>query len=218
MRRKRQKQYTVWYDLDSTMCGAVLLIGLLPMLLFPPYRYIVGCVFPAAAFLVFGKKLYEKDRQRSAVFRRVTGSIRAVLYILAIGGMLPACTMFLRDVKWAYPVQRMVYLSHYGAGSTPEMILPKQLPKKTENYTATLMPKFVRGAAVIDISYVTDGETLNSHCAYAENQGAAHIFAGDAEWSADMERYHASEAYIFSDGGVWMLNPETGRFRIYWVN
>ena len=212
-----QRKYSVWYNLDETLCGVVLLFGLLPMILFPPYQYIVGCSVPAAVFLVFGKKLYEKERQKSVLFRRVTGCIRAVLYTLAIGGALLAYTMLFQDTKWLYPVQRMVYLSHFSEDSTPEIILPRQLPQETADYTAYLLPKFVRGATLVSVSYVTDSGTLNAYCAYAEEQGAEHILAGDDEWTDTMEESGASEAYIFPRGGVWMLNRESGFFRIYWA-
>lgn len=228
---KTQPKESVWRSLDILAGFAVLLFGMPFALMFVYYWLIWICAVPALLFTAFGKRLYAKDQPRSAAFRWITGSIRAVIYTVSLGSML-LFYLFLscRDRKWMYPVTRAVYLDKSYSDSILHTLLPERLPEQADDYSAHFVPKMLQGSAHVYMFYYTDSGTISEYKQAAESAGAEHLLLEPDEaqsdagkWFAVMEEFGASaadledaECYVFSDRGVWMLNEQTGYFRIYW--
>ena len=218
-------------------------------MLFPYFQVFWIASFPAMLLIALSDEWYDKDIPRSRTFRMVTGILRTVIYTVVIVAAVFPYVLSANSWKWAYPIQRAMYLSHYQKGSILEILLPEQLPDRTEQYEIDMVPAFLQGAGRIDIAYYTDRNTVaacrqkaRSCCeesyvftpevqeqydtAIHDTTGMTHLPDGGIWFSymdesgtsqADMQ---GAEVYLLGNGSqniaVWMLNPQTGYFRIYW--
>ncbi len=250
-----KRRYTIWRTIDTLFCFGVLSMGSIISMLFPYFEVFWVASIPALILIELSGAWYDKDIPRSRTFRRVTGILRAVIYTVVIAAAVFPFVLQAHAWKWAYPIQRAMYLSHYQDGSIVETLLPEKLPEQTEQYEIRMVPSMMQGAGGIDICYYTDTATVKAYRQKAQsicevsyvctdkvvhtdevqeqNETASRDTTGTTElsggrqWFYHMEEKGASQAdmqgaevYVLGKGSqntaVWMLNPETGYFRIYW--
>ena len=244
-----KRRYTVWRSIDILFCFGVLFIGSILSMLFPYFEVFWVASIPAMVLIGLSGVWYDKDIPRSRTFRRVTGILRAVIYTVVTAAAVFPFVLQAHAWKWAYPIQRAMYLSHYQAGSIVETLLPVRLPEQAEQYEIRMVPAMMQGAGGIDICYYTDTATVKAYQQTAQNIcQTSYVFTPDVQeqyaaarldmtgktampdggaWFSYMEEKGASQAdmqgaevYVLGKGSqntaVWMLNPVTGYFRIYW--
>ena len=218
-------------------------------MLFPYFEVFWVASIPALILIELSGAWYDKDIPRSRTFRRVTGILRAVIYTVVIAAAVFPFVLQAHAWKWAYPIQRAMYLSHYQDGSIVETLLPEKLPEQAEQYEIRMIPAMLQGAGGIDICYYTDTATVKTYQQKAQSIcQMSYMFTPDVQeqyeaasldlsgktampdggtWFSYMDEKGASQAdtqgaevYVLGKGSqnraVWMLNPKTGYFRIYW--
>ncbi len=235
--RKRGTQYSAWRLIDILLMLGVCFCGSLSALL---YRWVMllwvlAAFWAAAAFAL--PRLYDKGCDRTAAFRIGTGILRAVGYLVIVGGVaLTFCVSGRSQSKLTYPLRRAVFLSSYSRASDLQRCLPEQLPDRCEQFTSQFTPKFAQGAAAAQVRFYTDSATVAEYKAYAQAHCKKHLENGPAfdetgsrldptsKWFAMMQKDGAdidgADAYILYEGyendAVWMLNEKTGYFCMYW--
>lgn len=232
-------EYSIWYQLDRLLCLGVLFPGSWVAMIFKYYSYIWMCSIPALLLLTFFKKLYDKTIPRSTKFQKTTTIIRSVIYTVVVGAAVFPMTLAQHDWKWAYPIERAIFLEHYDKDSTLYTVIPEHLPKQADRYSSRFVPAILQGSAAVDIFYYTDSQTIAEYKTIADSYGAEHFvntaeelpvdekISESSKWFYTMQDYGASqndldgaEAFVFSHGyantAVWMLNETTGYFRAYW--
>ena len=234
------ERYSPWLTLDRTLFAGVLFVGAMPAMLYQHCRIIWACMVPALIFTYLAKRLYSRSYDRSAAFKWVTGILRAIAYTVIIGGMLlPFFIAGKNTWKWAYPLKRKLFLDQYGRNAQIADYLPERLPAKADGYSAQFVPKFLQGAARVNVCYYTDSATVAQYKQTALGICKKHLVNEpeldefgeekpvESKWFALMQQNGASavdmdgaEAFVLYEGyenvAVWMLNEKTGYFRIYW--
>lgn len=236
MKRTLPPNLSVWYHLDSFVCGLTVFGSFLLML---AYRYVAWLFCGAlltAVLLRFLPWLYSRDYPHSTPFLMITAAIRALLWTAAIGGLALPFVLAAIQQRWAYPFQRALFLSNYRSDSIVCTLLPETLPDKTEQYSVRMVPAMGQGAAGVDLSFRTDTETAAGYCRTAELAGAVKIPQQTDEdtynpeyekWVSLTARQGASgtdrtdaAVYVLGRGSsntaVWVINPETGYFCAWW--
>ena len=234
--QKESYQLSVWYYVDSLLCVTVFFLGAMVGGIYRYYEPVWMMSFPSLLVIQIARKRYDKEKPQHRFFRYTTGILRTILYIVAIGGLMLPTFLSSQDGKWAYRWKRELFLSSYTeeARANLNILIPKYLPEKVDEYHAKFMPKFLQGSTMVDISYYTESEVISVYKEQAESFGAER-FVEDAnsedgkgeKWFSYMREHNASvndmdgaEVYLFWNGyentAVWMLNEETGYFSIYY--
>lgn len=209
-------------------------------------NFVIRTIGAALVFLIVTsrKNLYDKEKERSAVFRKITGALRAVTYTaLVILCILPYSMRISK--KWFYPVQRYIYTSGYNSKSLIHDLLPEELPEKTDGYKADFRASMGQVSGGVDITFVTDTDGIDQLCRRAEAEGAEHLileeyvdlqeYKQEEDKSAQKIKTYAKimigkladegmtsenvEGYVFYDDRRWcyyLINKKTGYVRIYW--
>lgn len=194
----------------------------------------------AALWLVIAftlPRLYDKGYDRSAAFKVCTGVLRGIGYLVIAGGMLMSFGVSGKgESRLLYPLRRAVFLSSYSRGSVLCDDIPAELPDKCERFSALFSPKFLQGAATVQVRFYIDSAVIAEYKAYAQAHCKKHLENGPAfdetgspiqpasKWFAMMQQDGAdidgAEAYILYEGyendAVWMLNEKTGYFCMYY--
>ena len=158
MKRMLPPNLSVWYHLDSFVCGLTVFGSFLLMVV---YRYVAWLFCGAlltAVLLRFLPWLYSRDYPHSTPFLIITAAIRALLWTAAIGGLALPFLLPAIQQRWAYPFQRALFLSNYRSDSIVCTLLPETLPDKTEQYSVRMVPAMGQGPACVDLSFRTDTE------------------------------------------------------------
>jgi hypothetical protein len=234
--QKESHQRSVWYYLDTLLCVTVLFLGAMVAVIYRYYEPVWMMSIPFLLVIQIAGKWYEKGIPHSQFFRCTTGILRAVLYIVAIGGMIFPRFLSSQDGKWAYRWKRELFLSSYTDKGQARLniLIPEYLPEKADEYDAKFMPKILQGSAMVDIFYYTESDVISGYKEQAKSFGAER-FVEDAnsedgkgdKWFSYMRERNASandmdgaEVYQFWNGyentAVWMLNEKTGYFRVYY--
>lgn len=237
MESKSRTKYSAWRLIDILLMLAVLFFGCLSAII---YRWcmllwILAAVWLAIAFAL--PRLYDKGYDRSAFFKVCTGILRAVGYLVIVGGIaLTYCVSGRGESKLLYPLRRQFFLSSYSRASDLQTYIPEKLPEKCEDFSAQFTPKFLQGAATVQVRFYTDSAAIADYKAFAEAHCKKHLENGPAfdelgspiepqsKWFAMMQNDGAeiggADAYILYEGyendAVWMINENTGYFCMYW--
>lgn len=225
MKRDREEksghQISKWQKADAFVI-AVLLFGGLFFLMYKYYVIMAFIGFIVLLILFFSRSLYDKDIERSKLFKRTAILLRAVGYtVVAISVIIPF-TMG-KNWKWYYPIQKMVY----GTNDSADNFLPDKIPDNAENYEVIFCRAAFPGASRVEISFFTDGDTLDMYrskairnCASNDNENVA-----KSRWYHEMEAqgvpYENAEYYFYPDATehfpkVYILEESTGYVKIYY--
>ena len=234
---EHKPRYSAWRIADFAVIIGALFFGAITAMVYRYYRVIWFLLIPSLAVPAACGKLYDSGIDRSAAFRLCTGLLRTAGYLLMIGGLMyPMLLSQLGTMQWTYPLRRSLFLSQYDRNTQIADYLPERLPENASDYEAVFLPKVLQGAASVSLRFYTDSETLASYQQYAANRCKQHLVcesltdefgnrhAPASKWFAmmqqDGENPEGAEAYILYEGyentAVWMINPETGFFRMIW--
>lgn len=242
---KVKHSYSVWRNFDALVCGTVLFVSPAFTIAFTMYAYFILFSVIGLLFILFAKKLYDKNILRTDTFRKATSVIRLVIYsVVIISFSLPFAAAAMPD-KMSYPIQKMMFLSHYHDDSVWHKIIPEHLPDKTDALTVKFQYGFGPGTSYIDIFYYTDSGTIMEYKRTAQKYGAEYYaYSPEDELTDETGNYinkdkltyimlinqlrntgtsdddiQNAEIYIFSASYrhtlAWILNEKTGYFRAY---
>lgn len=244
-KEKVKPDYSTWLFFDSVLCGGVFFISPAFTILCTYYVYFFLFSFIGLLFILFGRKLYNRNKLHTDKFKKVTAVIRAVFYsVVIISFSLPFFVGGTHN-KMGYPVRRVMFLSHYSSkDSVWYKMIPKRLPDKTDDYSISLMAGFGPGTSGVDISFYTDPSAISEFKRTALGYGVEYyayspedemMYENGDKINEDKAKFvriihkmrnigvsdddiQNSEIYIFSDSSrpfFWILNGQTGYFRAY---
>lgn len=158
---KDERKVSKWRLIDFIVCFLFWLFS--PVLIFACFRLSFLCFLSMGLliFIALGKSFYYIDEPSKKSFKIASTVIRSILYAIAIAFGIHLFAMG-NNWKWYYPVQKAVFCSNYEGGGD-FYFLPDKIPKNAENYQVRFIPKVLQGAAVIDISFYTDIDTLKKY-------------------------------------------------------
>lgn len=171
--------------------------------------------------LFFMRSLYDKNIERSRLFKRITVLLRSIGYTAVVIAIIIPFTLSY-NWKWYYPVQKMVY----GTNETADNFLPDKIPDNAENYNVFFCRAVFPGATRIEISFFTDSETIEKYRNKAIRNGAScnSKAASAGRWYSEMESqnvpYENAEYYFYPNSSehfpmVYILEESTGYVKIY---
>lgn len=231
--------------IDALMCGAVFFISPASTILWTFYAYFLPFSVIGLLFVLFGKKLYDKNKQRTDTFRKVTAAIRLAIYLVVIISFSIPFSFFVLSDKQTYPMRKAMFLSHYHKDNVRYSIMPEHLPDRTDDLSIHLHNGFGPSSGGMDIFYYTDSGIIKDYKRTAEEYGAEYYaYSPEDELTDENDSYinkdkvkfirlieamrntgaseddiQNAEIYIFAEGYertfAWILNEKTGYFRAH---
>lgn len=220
-KEKIQSEISKWRVADIIAIIILLFFSMFSVM-YPYYQILMLAAIMVLPVIIFIRSLYNKEIERSNLFKRTTALIRTLSYIVVIIAVILPFTMD-NAWKWYYPIQKLIY----GVDEETTQFLPDKIPDNAEKYEVIFCRAPFPGATRIEISFFTDSQTLDTYRDKAIKSGAVSGSKNVSknrwynEMSAKGVPYEQAEFYFYPGERerfpkVYILEETTGYVKIYY--
>lgn len=209
-KEKVKPNYSIWLTFDSLILGGVFYFSPVFTILCVYYMYSFFLGFSGLVFILFGRKLYDKNILRTDNFRKMTAVIRSAIYSVVIVSFSIPFIVSGTHNKWGYPVRRAMFLSRHKSIAW-HTIMPEHLPDRTDNYTIKLSYGFGPATSGADISFYTDSSVIEEYKRTAQEYGAEYCtYSPEDEITDENGKYKNEDENTFFKLKMINLMRDTG--------